>query len=171
VYLSFILRLFLCLDVHSLNFVVACSFCSSLACVHTPTLHDVHQCIQVRQLMYRARDLDLVVPNDVQYLCTKLQKLYAFSAREIQQVPDLLENCQRQPKEFLLRLKSQTPQKAQQHRTVKEFAPLLRARCGSLHARGSMHSLKRSCTDLQYCCYNDCQNRAPFRERIRTVHT
>jgi len=153
--------------VPSFNFVAACSFCSSLACVHKPILHNVHQCLQGRQLMCRPRDLNLVVPNDVQYLCTKLHKLYAFSAREIQQVPDLLENCQRQPKEFLLRLKSQTSQKAQQHRTVVGFAPELRARYGLY----SIHSLKQSCTDLQHCCYNVCQNRAPYREQIRTVHT
>ncbi len=89
--------------------------------------------------MCRPRDLNLIVPNDVQYLCTKLQKLYAFSEREIQQVADLLENCQRQPKEFLLRLKSQTSQKSQQHRTVVGFAPELRARYGSY----SRHGLKQ----------------------------
>lgn len=76
----------------------------------------------------RCRDVNLIDPNDVQYLCTKLQKLYAFSEREIQQVPGLLENCQRHPKEFLLRLKSKTQQRSKQHRTVKDFAPQLRAR-------------------------------------------
>jgi len=142
-----IFRLLLCLDVRSFNFVAACSFCSSLACLHKPILHNMHECIQLKQLMCRPRDLNLVVPTDVQYLCNKLQKLYAFSAQEIQQVPGLLENCQRQPKEFLLRLKSQTLQKAQQHRTVVGFAPELRARYGSY----SMHSLKQSRTTLWHC--------------------
>ena len=121
----------------------------------------------MKVLIYRARDLNMVVPNDVQYLCIKLQKLYTFSERQIQQVPPLLENCQHKPKEFLLRLKRQTQQKAKQHRTVVGFVPELRARYRSY----SIHSLERSCIDLRYWCYNDCQNRAPYKEQIRTVHT
>ncbi len=101
------------------------SWSCSFACMHQSTLHDVDK------LICRCRDVNLIDPKDVQYLCTKLQKLYAFSEREIQQVPDLLENCQRHPKEFLLRLKSKAQQRSKQHRTVKDFAPQLRARYGS----------------------------------------
>ncbi|DBA97937.1 TPA: hypothetical protein ACH3X3_012783 [Trebouxia sp. C0006] len=96
--------------------------------MQTPSAADSMQKKHREESNVRCRDVNLIDPKDVQYLCTKLQKLYAFSEREIQQVPDLLENCQRHPKEFLLRLKSKAQQRSKQHRTVKDFAPQLRAR-------------------------------------------
>lgn len=64
--------------------------------------------------------------SHVPFLCAKLEEEHGFSDKELQQLPNILENCQHRPDghEFLLRL----THSSNNHRTVVDFAKELRTR-------------------------------------------